>query len=254
MTPLGIVADVSKRLTEQGIRHVVGGSFASSAWGEMRTTNDADIAVMIDASGVDKLLMAFAPPYYLTLTQVEEALSQTGPYRMTNAIHMDEAFGIDLFLVHPDPYNLAEFGRTRRVELHGVDVPFAAPEDIVLQKLLWFEAGSRVSDRQWNDVVRVLEFQRMDLDYAYLRHWASTPSWTTPCPSEPGRTPSHDASRPRSRSRPRLGLVEAVHDEVAVDRHGVLASSAPRASSASPPSRRRGASPRRRRGRPFGRS
>ena len=28
-----------------------------------------------------------------------------------------------------------------------------------------------MSDRQWNDVVRVLEVQRHALDYAYLHQW-----------------------------------------------------------------------------------
>lgn len=170
---MGILADVSRRLTDQGIRHVVGGSFASSAWGEMRTTNDADIALMVDVSQAAALLTAFSEPYYLTLQQIEDALAEAGAYRMTNAIHMDEGFGIDLFLVRPDPYNLAEFERARKVEvLEGAFVPFAAPEDIVLQKLRWYEAGNRVSDRQWNDIVRVLEFRSRELDYAYLHHWA----------------------------------------------------------------------------------
>lgn len=170
---MAIVADVSRRLDAQGIRHVVGGSFASSAWGEMRFTNDADIAVMVEAPEAPALLAAFPPPYHLTLSQIEEALGEPGLYRMANAIQMDEAFGIDLFLVRADAYNLAEFSRARRVETaEGVFVPFAAPEDIVLQKLRWYEAGNRVSDRQWNDIVRVLECQRPDLDYAYLGRWA----------------------------------------------------------------------------------
>ena len=173
MTPIGIVADVSRRLAAQGIRHVVGGSFASSAWGEMRTTNDADIAIMVEAPETPALLTAFAPPYHLTLEGIERALAESGPYRMTNAIHMDESFQIDLFLVRQDPYALAEFARARRVEIvEGTFVPFAAPEDIVLQKLRWYEAGNRVSDRQWNDIVRVLEFQRLEIDYAYLVRWA----------------------------------------------------------------------------------
>lgn len=168
-----IVAQVSQRLTAQGIRHVVGGSFASSVWGEMRTTNDVDIAVMVEAPDADKLLAAFPEPDRLTLAQIDAALAEGGPYRMTNAIHMDEALGIDLFLVRQDPHNLAEFARARPVEaVTGVFVPFAAPEDIVLQKLRWHEVSHRVSDRQWNDVVRVLEFRRHGIDYAYLHHWA----------------------------------------------------------------------------------
>ncbi|RYG23528.1 hypothetical protein EON82_13710 [bacterium] len=49
----------------------------------------------------------------------------------------------------------------------------STPEDIVLRKLMWFELGNRVSDRQWNDIVRVLEVQSPTVDLGYLRHWAT---------------------------------------------------------------------------------
>jgi hypothetical protein len=42
----------------------------------------------------------------------------------------------------------------------------------VLHKLLWYAAGSGVSDRQWYDLQGVLRLQAQGLDLAYLRHWA----------------------------------------------------------------------------------
>src|SRR5712691_12639611 len=48
-----------------------------------------------------------------------------------------------------------------------------APEDIVLHKLLWYAAGSGVSDRQWYDLQGVLRLQAYGLDLAYLRYWAT---------------------------------------------------------------------------------
>lgn len=45
-------------------------------------------------------------------------------------------------------------------------------EDIVLVKLRWFELGNRISDKQWNDIVQVLEVQHGNLDEAYLIKWA----------------------------------------------------------------------------------
>ena len=173
MTPIEIVADVSRRLTARNIRHLVGGSFASSAWGEIRATNDVDIAVLIGQNEAALLASAFNPPYYASVESIELALEEPGVYRSTHAIHMDEAFQIDLFLVRPDAYSLTEFERVRPVEVvEGTSVPFSAPENVILQKLRWFDQANRVSDRQWNDVIRVLEFQRDSLDYAYLARWA----------------------------------------------------------------------------------
>lgn len=50
---------------------------------------------------------------------------------------------------------------------------FTSPEDIILHKLIWYEMGGRVSERQWLDVLGVLKVQSTDLDAAYLRKWAA---------------------------------------------------------------------------------
>ena len=47
-----------------------------------------------------------------------------------------------------------------------------SPEDTVLRKLEWFEAGGRVSDRQWRDVLGVLRLRGPSLDHEYLDRWA----------------------------------------------------------------------------------
>ena len=49
----------------------------------------------------------------------------------------------------------------------------ATAEDIILQKLHWFQLGNRVSERQWDDVLGVLKVQRKRLDFDYLKDWAS---------------------------------------------------------------------------------
>ena len=59
---------------------------------------------------------------------------------------------------------IPEIGRTLYI---------CAPEDTVLHKLLWYAAGSGVSDRQWYDLQGVLRLQAHGLDLAYLRHWAA---------------------------------------------------------------------------------
>lgn len=41
-------------------------------------------------------------------------------------------------------------------------------EDIILRKLMWFEEGGRVSDRQWRDMLGVVRVHRGKLDQRYL--------------------------------------------------------------------------------------
>jgi hypothetical protein len=52
----------------------------------------------------------------------------------------------------------------------SVQLQVASAEDTVLSKLLWYEQGGRVSDRQWNDILGVTA--RAALDRTYLREWA----------------------------------------------------------------------------------
>jgi hypothetical protein len=42
----------------------------------------------------------------------------------------------------------------------------------VLHKLAWYEAGGRVSERQWLDILGLLKIRGNTLDRAYLDEWA----------------------------------------------------------------------------------
>ena len=54
-----------------------------------------------------------------------------------------------------------------------VSLPILSPEDVILQKLRWFDLGDRVSDRQWADILGVLETQQVaNLDVDFLREMA----------------------------------------------------------------------------------
>ena len=86
---------------------------------------------------------------------------------------MDEAFKIDLFLLPDDEYSRMELSRAQTIKI-GEDhqIKICSPEDVILAKLRWFRLGNQVSDRQWNDIVQVLEVQNNLLDDAYLNRWA----------------------------------------------------------------------------------
>jgi hypothetical protein len=50
----------------------------------------------------------------------------------------------------------------------------ASPEDLILNKLNWYQLGGSVSERQWSDIQGVLKIQNSLLDMKYLQHWAET--------------------------------------------------------------------------------
>jgi len=43
----------------------------------------------------------------------------------------------------------------------------------VLRKLLWFREGGEVSEKQWLDVVSVLQISGHKMDQTYLTSWAA---------------------------------------------------------------------------------
>jgi len=56
--------------------------------------------------------------------------------------------------------------------LENIELPVASPEDTVLAKLVWFRKGGEVSDRQWHDILGVVNVQSRRLDRSYLDRWA----------------------------------------------------------------------------------
>lgn len=47
-----LVADFAARLESAGFAYLLGGSFASSAWGQPRATNDADFSIWLEEDRV----------------------------------------------------------------------------------------------------------------------------------------------------------------------------------------------------------
>jgi hypothetical protein len=82
---------------------------------------------------------------------------------------------IDLFGRGYEPFDESEFLRRRTtiVTASGDSLVVKSPEDTVLRKLLWFREGGEVSEKQWRDVVSVLQISGHKMDQIYLTSWAS---------------------------------------------------------------------------------
>jgi len=73
---------------------------------------------------------------------------------------------IDFFGRGYEPFDQSEFSRrrTRIVAASGESLVVKAPEHTVLRKLLWFREGGEVSDKQWRDIVSVLQISGDKMD------------------------------------------------------------------------------------------
>jgi D-ribose pyranose/furanose isomerase RbsD len=164
-----LVLEVLDRL---GISYHVGGSYASAIHGIPRQTHDVDLVVDLRQDGVRDLVQALAGEFYVDEEAVARAVRERGS---CNLVHHATGIKIDLFVKGAAAFDVAEFERKVMVRL-GDETPHAvfvkSAEDTLLRKLLWYQLGGEVSDRQWEDVRGILSVQAGRLDMAYVRDWA----------------------------------------------------------------------------------
>lgn len=153
-----------------GIDYLIGGSLASSVYGEPRLTNDIDIIVDLKPEHIPGILSKFDPKeFHVDEEAIRQALSRNGQF---NIIHPSSGYKIDLFISGQDPFVRSELVRRRRLEApDGEHAFFASPEDVIVKKMEYFRIGE--SERQLRDIIGVLHVQGKQLDRDYIHHWAS---------------------------------------------------------------------------------
>lgn len=176
--PILALPPVLAALDRLGIPYQIGESLAAMAWSRPRTTRDADLLVDLQPAQVAPLVAALAADYYIDDLAIYDAIRHRASF---NILHLATMFKIDFFIRNPAaPFDTATFQRARAAHLDDpptIPAVFTSPEDIVLRKLVWYQMGGGVSDRQWLDILEVLQTQGPDLDRPYMRQWESRICW-----------------------------------------------------------------------------
>jgi hypothetical protein len=156
------------------IEYHIGGSVASSAHGIPRTTLDVDLVANIGTYHVEQMVQSLQSAYYIDASMIENAIKTESSF---NLIHLETIIKIDVFILKKDAFDQqamrrAVEGTLSMGEAEPFHVRFSSPEDIILHKLSWFRLGGEQSERQWKDILGVLNVQRDFLDYDYMHSWA----------------------------------------------------------------------------------
>jgi len=160
-------------LQQLDIAYAIGGSVASSIYGKVRFTEDADITVEPFDNQADRLIELLSSDYYISKEAVYQALKQQGSF---NVIHLESAFKIDVFIRKNTAFQKQLITRRKSLKLSdSLKKEFAviSPEDIILVKLQWYRDGGCSSQRQWDDVLGILAVQAERLDFEHLNKWAA---------------------------------------------------------------------------------
>lgn len=163
--------EVARAFEELQVPYLVGGSIASSVHGIPRSTRDADLVADLHPQDVQPLVAALKANFYIDDERVLHAIRRRSSFNM---IHHATGLKIDVFLLKEDPLSRQEMNRRRQISPldDEATIPVASPEDIILQKLHWYQLGNGTSDQQWNDVLGVLKVQGKRIDFPYLREGA----------------------------------------------------------------------------------
>jgi len=164
---------VTRIINDLKIDYYVGGSLASSAFGFARATMDVDLVADIKTEHVSRIVEELEKSFYIDREMIERAIREKSSFNM---IHLESMFKVDVFVPPDHPFERQVFSRrsSRAVTEDGSKLlVFPSPEDIILLKLVWYQSGGRVSDRQWTDVLGVIKVQGENLDKSYLELWGA---------------------------------------------------------------------------------
>ena len=156
-----------------GIEYMIGGSLASSVHGLYRYTNDVDMVADVREEHIAPLVAALESQFYIDDEMMRDAIQEASSF---NVIYLEGMIKADIFIRQKSAWVDMEWSRRKMEKLGAGDAPsvyVASPEDMILQKLRWFRMGGGVSDRQWGDITGMLKVQQPNLDYAYLKQWAT---------------------------------------------------------------------------------
>lgn len=163
------LSPVSAALTKFGIRHYVGGSVASSFHGASRSTMDVDLVADMTDSVVSEFLRCFDKDFYVSEAAVREAIRRKSCF---NLIHLPTSFKVDVFISRQRPFDITAMNRATMENLgdsHVLEIHIATPEDSIISKLEWYRKTNETSERQWDDVTRLMKLLGDAADVDYLR-------------------------------------------------------------------------------------
>jgi hypothetical protein len=170
MTELqGLLDRLVRLLDAAGVPFMIAGSFASSAHGLPRTTQDLD--VVVDPPGpeaLETLVRSMSTDQYYV--DRDAALDALRHRTMFNVVDHASGWKVDFIVRKNRAFSRDEFGRRMKFTLLDVPVYVASPEDTIVAKLEWSKQSGG-SERQRRDVAGILATVGAELDRDYIERW-----------------------------------------------------------------------------------
>ena len=157
-------------LNDLGIQWMLVGSYATSAWGEARFTDDIDIVVDLSSDQVTSLCAAFAgDEFYVSEVAAREAVRLRKQF---NVLHPASGNKIDFMIARRDEWGRLQMNRRQQGTIQsGLTVQIVSPEDAIISKMRYYKEGG--SDKHLRDSAGVPAVQGDRVDRDYIAQWSN---------------------------------------------------------------------------------
>ena len=163
-----LLMKVTKILERLNISYLITGGIAVTVWGRPRATFDIDIVIELFNSQIPFLINALKKlpkAGYVDEDAARSALEQKGEF---NFIDLQSRLKVDFWIKKDNLFSKNEFKRKILKKIGGRKIYFISPEDLILEKLLWYKESE--STRHLEDIESILKISKVDL--RYIRKWA----------------------------------------------------------------------------------
>lgn len=170
------LAPVIAALKTLGVSHYVGGSVASSFHGATRSTMDVDLVCELTEQHISPFIASLSNEFYISKSAIRDAVQRKSCF---NLIHLPTSFKVDVFISRGRPFDVNAMRRASTQllgERRTVAVPIATAEDSIVSKLEWFRLTNETSERQWDDVTKLIKLLGSEADVEYLREASASVS------------------------------------------------------------------------------
>ena len=137
------------------------GSIASTLYGEVRSTNDIDIIVLLDGRAAEALPRVFPETEFYCppsdVIEIERGRERHGHF---NLVHHDTGWKADVYLGAGDPLHPWALRNRRVIENEGVQIWLAPPEYVIIKKLEFLREGG--SEKHLRDIRGMLAVTDVD--------------------------------------------------------------------------------------------
>ena len=155
--------DFVTKVDELGIEYMVTGSYAMSAYGEIRMTRDIDVVIELAQRDLTPFLNIFQDEYYISEESIRNALSRRGMFNVINHAHGGK---IDCIIQKDTDFARASFARRYKETVSGIEFWTTTKEDLIIAKLSW--AKDSHSEMQIRDIANLTASA---YDSAYVAGW-----------------------------------------------------------------------------------